>query len=72
MVGSTAYFQASDPVERDRLWQSDGTTGGTTLLADIYPGSRESVPRELINVGGTVFFTADDGTHGRGALVLHP
>ena len=34
------------------------------LVKDINPGSDGSIPRILTNVGGTLFFAANDGTHG--------
>jgi hypothetical protein len=34
------------------------------LVSDIFPGSNSSTPRYLTNVGGTVFFAANDGSHG--------
>jgi ELWxxDGT repeat protein len=36
-----------------------------TLLADISPGGVGSKPRELVSAAGALFFTAEDGTHGR-------
>ncbi len=35
------------------------------LAADIRPGPMGSRPRELVDAAGELFFTADDGTHGR-------
>ena len=49
----------------DELWVTDGTASGTQLVADINPGQLDSFPRNLIIAGGTLFFTADDGTNGR-------
>jgi ELWxxDGT repeat protein len=51
------------------LWESDGTTGGTSMVADLYPGrgrygSLSSYPSYLTSVGGTLFFSANDGPHG--------
>lgn len=34
-------------------------------LVDIRPGPLGSRPRELVDAAGELFFTADDGTHGR-------
>ena len=34
------------------------------MVTDIDPGSDSSAPRYLTNVNGTLFFTANDGTHG--------
>lgn len=43
------------------LFKTDGTAGGTSLVADIVPiGS--STPSELREVGGKLFFSADDVT----------
>ncbi|MET0404170.1 MAG: ELWxxDGT repeat protein, partial [Cystobacter sp.] len=36
---------------------------GTRLVKDIHPGG-DSSPRSLTKVNGTLFFVADDGTHG--------
>ena len=56
----------SAPGAGQELWRSDGTAAGTVLVKDISPGPQaDSFPRYLTNVNGTVFFAADDGTHGR-------
>src|SRR5262249_54140621 len=47
------------------LWKSDGTKAGTQLVKDIYAGSASSSPSNLTNVNGTLFFQANDGTHGQ-------
>ena len=36
------YFWANDIVHGDELWVSDGTTAGTTLVKDLYPGIQGS------------------------------
>ena len=66
-VGSTLLFQATDTDwdTHTELYRSDGTPGGTKLVRDINPGSDSSTPEWLTNVGGQVFFAADDGSHGR-------
>ncbi len=46
------------------LWKTDGTEKGTVMVKEINPYT-SSFPADLINVNGTLFFIADDGTHGR-------
>src|SRR5262249_38861259 len=43
------------------LWRSDGTAAGTTLVKSFGPGGVVSLG---MDVNGTLFFTADDGTSG--------
>ncbi|MBM7518210.1 ELWxxDGT repeat protein [Nocardioides nitrophenolicus] len=72
------YFAAFDDVAGTELWRSDGTSAGTTLVKDIAPGSTtctdedrsyacpiSSWPTNLAVFGGALYFSADDGSHGR-------
>lgn len=43
------------------LWRSDGTDAGTVLVKDIAEGERSSEPDWLVDLGGTLLFTADSG-----------
>jgi ELWxxDGT repeat protein len=68
-VGNRLYFVANPTVnpfdEGDaELWRTDGTTAGTKLVMDIDPTGSSS-PESLTNVGGTLYFSADDGSRGR-------
>lgn len=69
-AGSTLFFTASDGVNGVELWKSDGTTAGTVMVKDIMPGggtpfeSLHSGYPNLVAVGGTVYFQANDGVHG--------
>ena len=63
-VGNALYFAADDGTHGWELYRSDGTTAGTTLVADVAPApatgspSDGSYPSDLTNVNGTLYFTA--------------
>jgi ELWxxDGT repeat protein len=69
-ANGTLFFTATDNTHGQELWKSDGTTDGTVLVKDIWPGSASGDPNgtnlvdELIAIGGTVYFSANDGTNG--------
>ena len=70
-IGGTLYFRADDGVTGHELWKSDGTPAGTLLVKDIRLGSSDSTPlglvyptAEISNVGGTLYFAANDGSSG--------
>jgi ELWxxDGT repeat protein len=78
-VDGTLFFVADDGVHGQELWVSDGTAEGTRLVQDLNPlvtcdtrgdnpgsGSHpcDSEPEHLANVNGTLYFAANDGTHG--------
>jgi ELWxxDGT repeat protein len=63
------FFTAEDGVHGRELWKSQGFGGASgpaaMLMKDIRPGTATSNPRRLTLVGNLLFFTADDGVHGR-------
>lgn len=79
-MASQFVFSAESPARGRELWVTDGTPGGTQLLADInpgpdssnpgsiyYPGEGGTIPNpaDLVPFGdGSVLFDANDGTHG--------
>lgn len=72
-MDDSLYFQGNgywdidgDPVPDHvgcELWKTDGSA--VVLVKDIAAGSDNSVPDNLTNVNGTLFFSAYDGEHGR-------
>lgn len=58
----TLFFSAIDEQGRE-LWKSDGTPAGTVRVKDIRLGGNSDI-ENLIDVNGTLFFTATDGVHG--------
>ena len=54
------YFPAWDAKHGWELWRSDGTPAGTWLVADLRPGRDGSGPRDLVEMGGKVYFIAAD------------
>lgn len=61
MLGKTAVFAARSDAEGTELWSSNGTPQGTGMLKAIFPGPGSSSPRNLIEMGGRIYFTAFDG-----------
>jgi len=65
------FFRANDGASTSgtgggrELWSSDGTPGGTDMVADIRPGQYGSQPYAMIPFGGLIYFTAWDPTWGR-------
>ncbi|QGJ71389.1 Hypothetical protein PBC10988_30940 [Planctomycetales bacterium 10988] len=59
-LNGEVYFAADDVGLGDELWKSDGTSAGTQLVKNINEiGSSD--PENLVNVSGTLFFSANDG-----------
>ena len=79
------YFGADDGVHGYELWRLDAATGNPVLISDLNPGMGSSNPffyggeagnyyssYRLTNVNGTLYFLADDGTHGIELWQLDP
>ncbi len=71
-VGSTLYFVAITATEGTELWMTDGTTAGTTIVTDIYPGTdplvptspASSTPTNLTVFGTKLVFAATNSAEG--------
>ncbi len=71
-VDGSLFFRAYTEDEGSELWKSDGTSEGTTLVQDIWPGEffdytcscyrpKSSLPYFLTSMNGELFFSADNG-----------
>jgi ELWxxDGT repeat protein len=63
-VNGTTFFSAKTSTTGYELWKTDGTTVGTKLVKDIFPGSMSSNPQQLVSANGMLYFVAEDGVHG--------
>lgn len=52
------YFTATDGTIGVELWETDGTTAGTVLVADLSPGTVSSSPKHFFHDDSGVFFFA--------------
>jgi ELWxxDGT repeat protein len=80
VMGDRMFFEAEDgyyPDEEhgDELWVTDGTSSGTHLFKDLYPGQHDQVsgdssnnrsyPRHMYAYQGKLYFSASNDTEGR-------
>ncbi len=61
VAGSTCYFTGMNSYGYE-LWKSNGTFAGTSIIADINPGSGSSSPSYFTTLGSKILFTAYNGT----------
>ncbi|MEM6472526.1 MAG: hypothetical protein AAF802_23390, partial [Planctomycetota bacterium] len=57
-IGNEAFFVADDGLNGAELWKTG--SGGTQLVKDILPGPDGSIPQDLTEFNGELFFTAID------------
>ena len=59
-IGNSLFFTATNSFGNE-LWRSNNTTGVTERVSDINPAG-SSNPRNLVNLGGTLYFLASNGS----------
>lgn len=60
-LGNKAVFHANSLQYGIEPWVSDGTEPGTVILKDLNSASNSSTPANLMDINGTLFFSAADG-----------
>ena len=67
LFNTAVYFAVSTSTGANgtELWRSDGTTAGTSMLVDIYPGLNSSSPTWLTPSGQILFFSAINANNGK-------
>ena len=65
--GNTLYYQCHDGngSSNTKFCKTDGTAAGTVVLHSNLDVSRHTGNHNWAHIGNTVYFLADDGTHGR-------
>jgi ELWxxDGT repeat protein len=65
-------FSANPPASGQEVWVSDGTSNGTKIIKDLNPGPASSFAISPVNIGDTLYYSADDGTGGEIWRILSP
>jgi ELWxxDGT repeat protein len=75
-LNGAVYYMGQDSLTGLELWKTDGTTAGTGLVRDMYPGPFRSYPSLFTRLNNTVYFLEGrtrlwktDGTTGGTVLV---
>lgn len=77
-VDGILYFVANDGVHGQEIWKVAGAGEAPVLVADIAPGvasgvkGYSNIDLEFTNVGGVLYFVADDGVHGDELWKIEP
>lgn len=58
------YFAASDNVNGEELWETDGTEVGTKMVG-MMNNTGDNYLQHLTKIGDCLYFSADDGIHGQ-------
>ena len=71
-VGGSLFFGISEESTGNRIWTSDGTAAGTSVLQDVVPASGGRAPWYFTNVNGRAFCSARSTENGQELWVCTP
>lgn len=57
-INNNLFFRASNGINGMELWTSDGTSAGTVMVKDIFPGSNSSYPTYITQCNNTCYFVS--------------
>ena len=61
-TASALFFKGTTSAQGDELWRSDGSSGGTTIIADIFTNTGNADPElNYITNGTKIIFSATNG-----------
>ena len=63
VIGDTLYFSPFTTTPGQELWKTNAD-GPPELVRDVNPGSNSSFPNFMVDLNGTLLFSANDGTSG--------
>jgi ELWxxDGT repeat protein len=69
-LGQRYFFRADDGVHGFELWETDGTSSGTSLAIDLRAGDPGGLPGGITSVAGELYFTAFDTPVAEGSKVF--
>ena len=55
-INGVVYFAGQTEDDGVEPWRSDGTSGGTFMIADVAPGDADSDPEKFVEFNGHVYF----------------
>ena len=71
-MNDVLFFTADNGTSGEELWCTDGRIDGTVLIKDIMPNSASSNTRNLIEMGGAIYFIAADPLKGEALWRIDP
>ena len=63
--GPRVLFAATHPEFGRELWETDGTSEGTRMVADVFPGAGSANPYHMTLLSGAVYFVAISSETGK-------